>query len=192
MGIKSPQGAGSSGHTLSSLSSTCTPHSSSKTPILPNLTLPIFVSALPGAFEGCFIPPSLLNESLYSFLVRLSSGLRGHLPANAGGIGDGVQGRSGSGRSPGGTNGNTLWYSCLGNPIDRRVWLATVHGVAKSRTWLRDWACRHPFLVRKQSLGWPAEVIWGGWWERGSGLGTHVHLWWIHVNVWQNQYSIIK
>ena len=24
----------------------------------------------------------------------------------------------------------------------------------------------------------------------GSGLGTHVHLWWIHVNVWQNQYSL--
>ena len=32
----------------------------------------------------------------------------------------------------------------------------------------------------------------GGWWEEGSGLGTHVHLWWIHVNVWQNQYSIVK
>ena len=32
----------------------------------------------------------------------------------------------------------------------------------------------------------------GGKWERGSGLGTHVHLWWIHVNVWQNQYSIVK
>ena len=26
----------------------------------------------------------------------------------------------------------------------------------------------------------------------GSGLGTHVHPWLIHVNVWQNQYSIIK
>ena len=26
----------------------------------------------------------------------------------------------------------------------------------------------------------------------GSGLGTHVHPWWIHVNVWQNQYSIVK
>ena len=26
----------------------------------------------------------------------------------------------------------------------------------------------------------------------GSGLGIHVHLWWIHVNVWQNQYSIVK
>ena len=28
--------------------------------------------------------------------------------------------------------------------------------------------------------------------EGGSCLGTHVHLWWIHVNVWQNQYSTIK
>ena len=26
----------------------------------------------------------------------------------------------------------------------------------------------------------------------GSSLGTHVHPWWIHVNVWQNQYSIVK
>ena len=35
-------------------------------------------------------------------------------------------------------------------------------------------------------------MIWGGRWERGSGLGTHVHPWLIHVNVWQNQYSIVK
>ena len=26
----------------------------------------------------------------------------------------------------------------------------------------------------------------------GSGLETHVHPWQIHVNVWQNQYNIIK
>ena len=26
----------------------------------------------------------------------------------------------------------------------------------------------------------------------GSCLGMHVHPWWIHVNVWQNQYSIVK
>ena len=26
----------------------------------------------------------------------------------------------------------------------------------------------------------------------GSCLGLHVHPWWIHVNVWQNQYSIVK
>ena len=28
------------------------------------------------------------------------------------------------------------------------------------------------------------EMIWGGRWERDSGLGTHVHPWLIHVNVW--------
>ena len=32
----------------------------------------------------------------------------------------------------------------------------------------------------------------GGRWEGGSGLGTHVHLWRIHVDVWQNQYNIVK
>ena len=40
--------------------------------------------------------------------------------------------------------------------------------------------------------GWPREMIRGGRWEAGSGLGTHVHPWRIHVNVWQNQYSIVK
>ena len=37
-----------------------------------------------------------------------------------------------SGRSPGEGNGNPLQYSCLGNPIDRGVWWATVHRVAKT------------------------------------------------------------
>ena len=31
-------------------------------------------------------------------------------------------------------NGKLLQYSCLGNPMDRGVWRATVHGVAKSQT----------------------------------------------------------
>ena len=28
--------------------------------------------------------------------------------------------------------------------------------------------------------------------EEGSGWGTHVYLWWIHYDIWQNQYSIVK
>ena len=40
----------------------------------------------------------------------------------------------GSGRSPREGNGNLLQYSCLGNPIDRGAWQATVHGAAKSWT----------------------------------------------------------
>ena len=39
----------------------------------------------------------------------------------------------GSGRSLGGGNGNPLQYCCLENPMDR-LWLAIVHGVAKSHT----------------------------------------------------------
>ena len=40
--------------------------------------------------------------------------------------------------SLGGGNVTTLQYSCLGKLMDRRAWQATVHGVAKSQTRLRD------------------------------------------------------
>ena len=32
----------------------------------------------------------------------------------------------------------------------------------------------------------------GGRWEGGSGWGTRVYPWWIHGDVWQNQYNIVK
>ena len=34
------------------------------------------------------------------------------------------------------SNGNPLQYSFLENPTDRGAWWATLHGVAKSQTWL--------------------------------------------------------
>ena len=43
---------------------------------------------------------------------------------------------SGLGRSPGVENGNPLQHSCVGNPTDRGVWQATVHGVIKSQALL--------------------------------------------------------
>ena len=46
-------------------------------------------------------------------------------PANVGDVGS----IPGSGRSPKEGNGNPLQYSCLGNPIDRGAWQATVHGI---------------------------------------------------------------
>ena len=59
-------------------------------------------------------------------------------PSKAGDPGD-----SGSvpelGRSPGEGNGNPPQYSCLENSMDRGVWRATVHEVAKSRTQLSDY-----------------------------------------------------
>ena len=46
-----------------------------------------------------------------------------NLPANAGDVGS----SPGSGRSPEEGNSNPLQYSCLGNPMDRGDWWATVH-----------------------------------------------------------------
>ena len=37
----------------------------------------------------------------------------------------------GSGRSPGGGNGNPLQYACWENPMDRGAWWAAIHRVAK-------------------------------------------------------------
>ena len=41
-------------------------------------------------------------------------------------------------RFPGKENGYPLQYSCLENSVDRGVWWAAVHGVAKSQTRLND------------------------------------------------------
>ena len=57
-------------------------------------------------------------------------------PANAGDLRDtGLI--PGSGRSPGEGHGNPLQYSCLGNPMDRGAWGATVHEVTKSQIRLK-------------------------------------------------------
>ena len=36
------------------------------------------------------------------------------------------------------------------------------------------------------ALGRPRGMVWGGRREEGSGWGTHVYLWWIRFDVWQN------
>ena len=65
-------------------------------------------------------------------------------PANAGDPRD-TSWIPGSGRSPGGENGNPFQYSCLENSMDSRAWWSPVHGVAKSQTWLSF----HVHLVNK-------------------------------------------
>ena len=51
-------------------------------------------------------------------------------PANAGDVRD-MGSIPGSGRSPGEGNSNSLQYSCLGSPMDKGAWQATIHGVVK-------------------------------------------------------------
>ena len=72
------------------------------------------------------------------------------------------------GVSPGGGNGNPLWYCCLENPMDRGAWWAIVHGVAKSLTWLNDWVWAslsvspspQAFLPHPGGTSTPSPIVW--------------------------------
>ena len=48
------------------------------------------------------------------------------------------------------------------------------------------------WMLGAGALGRPRGMVWGGRWEEDLGWGTHVHLWWIHFDIWQNQYNIVK
>ena len=102
-------------------------------------------SFMPSTYNSDFyLFPSNLHTFYFIFcltvVARISVGFPGssvvkNLPANAGDAGS----IPGSGRSPGGGNGNPVQYSWLGNPMDRGAWWATVYGVAKS--WPRPSPC---------------------------------------------------
>ena len=48
------------------------------------------------------------------------------------------------------------------------------------------------WMLGAGALGWPRGMVWGGRREECSGWGTHIYLWWIHFDIWQNQYNIVK
>jgi len=50
------------------------------------------------------------------------------------------------------SSGNPLQYSCLGNPIDRGAWRATVHWVAKSQMHLSTVHSTFPFILVYSTL----------------------------------------
>ena len=47
-------------------------------------------------------------------------------------------------------------------------------------------------VLRDGALGRPRGIGWRGRWEGGSGRGTHVNPWLIHVNVWQKPLQYCK
>ena len=55
-------------------------------------------------------------------------------------------------RSPGEGNGNPVQYPCLGNPMDRGAWQATVHGVNKSQTQFSDQITTTKCVVHSRCL----------------------------------------
>ena len=96
--------------------------------------------ALPANSQRALMPPALCQveehsgkkEMLHYYYKQRGfpgSSVVNNPPANGGAAGL----IPGSGRSPGGGNGNPLQYSCLEKPMDRGAWWATVHGVANSQ-----------------------------------------------------------
>jgi len=64
----------------------------------------------------------------------------------------------GSGRPPGGGHGNPLQDSSLENPMEREAWEATVHGVAKSWTWLKQLSMHRYIEIEKYFLLYQLEI----------------------------------
>ena len=89
-----------------------------------------------------------------------------------------------------------MWWRCLRNhrcgsqkpeapcPLS---W-GTFHSGGIVSTFATVWWSWHLKMMSKVlgagALGWPRGIGWGGRWEGGSGWGTHVNPWLIHVNVW--------
>ena len=48
------------------------------------------------------------------------------------------------------------------------------------------------WMLGAGALGGPRGMVWGGMREEGSRWGTHVCLWWIHFDILQNKYNIVK
>ena len=91
-----------------------------------------------------------LAKLLFKLFI-LYGGMVKKLPDNEGDIRDrGLI--PGSGRSPGGGHGNPLEYSCLENPMDRGVWWATGHGVAKS--WTQTEQLKHASTHSQLTMLW--------------------------------------
>ena len=56
-------------------------------------------------------------------------------------------------------NGNPLQYSCLANPMDGGAWWAAVHGVARSRTRLRDFTLFFQFHALEKEMATHSSVL---------------------------------
>ena len=68
-------------------------------------------------------------------------------------------------------NGNPLQSSCLENPVNGGAWLAAVHGVAKSQTWLSNFTFTFHFYALEKNT---PVFLSGKSYERRRLMGCHL------------------
>ena len=83
----------------------------------------------------------------------------------------------------------TLWEKVRVG-CSERIALKQVHYQGWNRSPAQVGCMRQ--VLRAGALGRPRGMGWGGRREWGSGWGTHVNPWLIHVNVWQNPLQYCK
>ena len=119
------------------------------------------------SYETWIFTTDLLNElwnGLPQWLSSKESACSAGFPGDTASI-PGLEG------SPGGGHGSPPRYACLENPMERGVWQATVHRVAKSQTWLKQLCTLHTHtlvaqLVKNLQFGrpgfdpWIAKISW--------------------------------
>ena len=83
----------------------------------------------------------------------------------------------------------TLWEKERVGWFGRRHW--NVYNIIYETNHQSRFDARY-WMLGAGALGWPRGMVRGGKREKGSGWGTRVYLWLIHVDIWQNQYNIVK
>ena len=71
-------------------------------------------------------------------------------------------------------NGTPLHLSCLENPMDGGAWWAAIHGVAKSRTLLSDFAFTFPFHALEKEMATHSSVLACSIPGTGGLMGCHL------------------
>ena len=80
-------------------------------------------------------------------------------------------------------NGTPLQYSCLKNPTDGEAWWAALHGVAKSRTRLRDFTFNFHLHALEKAMATHSSVLaWRIPWTEEPG--THGRTPWVACSPW--------
>ena len=74
---------------------------------------------------------------------------------------------------------------------DLGEWHWNMYNIMYEMSWQSRFDARY-WMLRASALGRPRGMVRGGRREEGSGWGTRVYLWQIHVDIWQNQCNIVN